>query len=43
MMKYKIMKLGEVANVTMGQSPKSQFYNQVGQGIEFLQGVRNFG
>lgn len=43
MMKYKTMKLGEVANVTMGQSPKSQFYNQVGQGIEFLQGVRTFG
>lgn len=41
-MKYKTMKLGEVANVTMGQSPKSQFYNQVGQGIEFLQGVRTF-
>ena len=43
MTKYKTMKLGEVANITMGQSPKSQFYNQIGQGIEFLQGVRTFG
>lgn len=33
----------ELANVTMGQSPESQFYNQEGDGLPFHQGVADFG
>jgi type I restriction enzyme S subunit len=36
-------KLGELAEVTMGQSPKSQYYNDVGEGLPFHQGVTDFG
>ena len=39
-MKYK---LGEIVNVTMGQSPKSEYYNTEGKGYPFLQGNRTFG
>lgn len=39
-MKYR---LDEIANVTMGQSPKSEFYNSEGKGTPFLQGNRTFG
>ena len=39
-MKYR---LGEIAEITMGQSPKSQYYNNTGEGIPFLQGNRTFG
>ena len=35
--------LGDIANVTMGQSPKSEFYNFERQGMPFLQGNRTFG
>lgn len=35
--------LGDIAEVTMGQSPKSIFYNSEGQGMPFLQGNRTFG
>lgn len=35
--------LGDIADVTMGQSPKSEFYNIDGQGMPFLQGNRTFG
>ena len=35
--------LGDIAEVTMGQSPKSEFYNTDGQGMPFLQGNRTFG
>ena len=35
--------LGDIANVTMGQSPKSEFYNSERQGMPFLQGNRTFG
>jgi len=35
--------LGEVANITMGQSPKSIYYNENGEGLPFHQGVTNFG
>ena len=33
-MKYK---LGEIVEVTMGQSPKSEYYNNEGVGFPFLQ------
>lgn len=39
-MKYK---LADVVDITMGQSPKSQYYNSEGVGIPFLQGNRTFG
>ena len=35
--------LGDIADVTMGQSPKSEFYNSEGNGMPFLQGNRTFG
>ena len=35
--------LGEIANITMGQSPKSVHYNENGVGLPFHQGVTNFG
>lgn len=37
------MPLSEIADITMGQSPKSKFYNQDGVGLPFHQGVTNFG
>lgn len=42
-MKYKTIQLKDVADVVMGQSPKSNFYNTEGKGVPFLQGVRTFG
>ncbi|MEG1470724.1 MAG: restriction endonuclease subunit S [Anaerovoracaceae bacterium] len=39
-MKYR---LDEIAEITMGQSPKSQYYNADGKGMPFLQGNRTFG
>lgn len=36
-------KLGEIVDVIMGQSPKSEFYNTEGTGYHFLQGNRTFG
>lgn len=41
-MKFKKNKLKEFANVNMGQSPRSEFYNTNGEGMPFLQGVRTF-
>ncbi|WP_319760607.1 restriction endonuclease subunit S [Maridesulfovibrio sp.] len=35
--------LSYIANITMGQSPKSEFYNTDGLGIPFHQGVKDFG
>ena len=35
--------LGEIADITMGQSPKSIYYNEDGNGLPFHQGVTNFG
>jgi type I restriction enzyme S subunit len=35
--------LSEIADVVMGQSPKSEFYNTNGQGLPFHQGVTNYG
>ena len=36
-------RLKDIADITMGQSPKSEFYNFNGIGIPFLQGNRTFG
>lgn len=35
--------LSEIADITMGQSPKSIYYNRDGNGLPFHQGVTNFG
>ena len=35
--------LGKIADITMGQSPKSDYYNNHGEGLPFLQGNRTFG
>lgn len=35
--------LGDIADITMGQSPKSIYYNEDGNGLPFHQGVTNFG
>ena len=35
--------LGEICDITMGQSPNSEFYNELGDGLEFHQGKTNFG
>lgn len=36
-------RLGEVADITMGQSPPGSTYNEGGEGTPFYQGVRDFG
>lgn len=40
---WKYRPLVEIAEMTMGQSPKSEFYNIDGIGTPFHQGVSNFG
>lgn len=40
---WKVKSLNEVANIQMGQSPKSEFYNSQGEGLPFHQGVKDFG
>lgn len=43
MSEWKYVKLGEVAKITMGQSPSSTTYNEFGEGLPFLQGCADFG
>lgn len=43
MTNWQEVKLGDIAIITMGQSPKSEFYNSIGEGLPFLQGNRTFG
>lgn len=40
---WELMRLVDFADLTMGQSPKSEFYNEVGEGLPFHQGVTNYG
>jgi type I restriction enzyme S subunit len=40
---WEVKKLGEICNIVMGQSPKSEFYNDTGKGLPFHQGVTDFG
>jgi len=40
---WEVKKLKNVCRLTMGQSPKSEFYNEMGEGQPFHQGVTNFG
>jgi len=39
---WAIQELQNMASIVMGQSPKSEFYNEVGEGLPFHQGVSNF-
>jgi len=43
MNKWKEVKLGDVCEIIMGQSPKSSSYNDKKQGIIFYQGNKDFG
>lgn len=40
---WKKKPLSSIANVIMGQSPKSEFYNQIREGLPFHQGVGSYG
>ena len=40
---WEVAELNDVCHLTMGQSPKSEFYNTNGIGLPFHQGVTDFG
>ena len=40
---WEVKKLTDICHLTMGQSPKSEFYNETGEGLPFHQGVSDFG
>ncbi|GIV04285.1 MAG: hypothetical protein KatS3mg015_3115 [Fimbriimonadales bacterium] len=40
---WEVVRLGDVAGLTMGQSPPSSTYNLHGSGLPFLQGKAEFG
>ncbi len=40
---WELKKLGDVSDILMGQSPRSEFYNETRKGLPFHQGVTNFG
>jgi type I restriction enzyme S subunit len=40
---WELRSLIAMAEITMGQSPKSEFYNDRGEGLPFHQGVTNYG
>jgi len=40
---WEVKNLKDISKITMGQSPKSEFYNSSGLGLPFHQGVANFG
>ena len=40
---WKIRSLNEVADIEMGSSPKSEYYNEDGEGLPFYQGNNEFG
>lgn len=40
---WEVKRLKDAARLTMGQSPKSEFYNTTGDGLPFHQGVTNYG
>ncbi len=40
---WEIVKLGDLINMKMGQSPPSEFYNSSGDGLPFNQGVGTYG
>jgi len=42
-MTWETKPLGRIANLIMGQSPESRYYNDNGEGMPFLQGCAQFG
>ena len=40
---WEVGTLGEIANITMGQSPPGESYNETGEGMIFYQGCTDFG
>lgn len=40
---WDVHKLGSIANINMGSSPKSEYYNEKGEGLPFFQGNADFG
>ena len=40
---WEVKQLDEMCHVLMGLSPKSEFYNKIGDGLPFHQGVTDFG
>lgn len=40
---WEVKQLDEMCHVLMGLSPKSEFYNETGEGLPFHQGVTDFG
>ena len=40
---WEVKQLGEICHVIIGLSPKSEFYNETGEGLPFHQGVTDFG
>jgi type I restriction enzyme S subunit len=40
---WKVVRLGDIASIIMGQSPPSSTYNKEGRGLPFLQGKMEFG
>lgn len=40
---WEVKPLSSIANILMGQSPKSEFYNDAGIGLPFHQGVGSYG
>ena len=40
---WEMKRLEDVCNLVVGQSPKSEFYNEEGEGLPFHQGVKDFG
>jgi type I restriction enzyme S subunit len=40
---WEVKRLEDVCDLVVGQSPKSEFYNEGGEGLPFHQGVKDFG
>jgi type I restriction enzyme S subunit len=40
---WEVKRLGDKCTLVIGQSPRSEFYNQDGDGLPFHQGVKDFG
>lgn len=41
--KYEVKELREFVDIELGNSPKSEYYNEKGDGLPFFQGSKNFG
>ncbi len=41
--RWKVLTLSQIANIVMGQSPKSEYYNKGNEGLPFHQGVSSYG